>query len=140
MLVIGGVAAGLLVAAALVFGWEQLVPWALGALAAEYVASFYIRGGGSEEAAPLYGAGLLLLGELVAWSASLRTRMREERPVLLLRLGTLAAAVVASAGLGTVLLGLAASDAGGGLGWTLVGTAGAVAAVALVVRLARSPA
>jgi hypothetical protein len=138
VLVIGGVLATLFVCAALVLGWEQLVPWALGVLGTEYAISLFIRGGGSEDAAPLYGAGLLLLGELVAWSLALRTRMREEPPVLLLRLGTIVAAVAGSAALGTILLGLAASDAGGGLAWTTVGTAAAIAAVALVVRAVRA--
>jgi hypothetical protein len=138
VLVLGGVLATLFVCAALVFGWEQLVPWALGVLGAEYASSLFIRGGGSEDAAPLYGAGLLLLGELVAWSLALRTRMREEPPALLLRLGTIVAAVLGSAALGTILLGLAASEAGGGLAWTAVGTTAAVAAVALVVRAART--
>ena len=138
MLVIGGVVATLFVCAALVLGWEQLVPWSLGVLGAEYAISLFIRGGGSEDAAPLYGAGLLLLGELVAWSLAVRTRMREEPAVLLLRLGTIVAAVAGSTALGTILLGLATLDSGGGLAWTTVGTAAAVVAVALVVRAVRA--
>lgn len=122
--------------AALVLGWEQLLPWALGALGAEYAVSLFVGGGGAD-AAPLVGAGLLLLGELVAWSISLRTRMREEPPVLLLRLWTLVLAVVASLAVGAMLVALASTDVGGGLAWTVVGTAAAVGAVLLVTRAAR---
>jgi hypothetical protein len=132
-----GIVSGLLVGAALVFGWEQLVPWALGLLGTEYAGGLFARGGGTDDAAPLYAAGLLLLGELVAWSAALRTRMTEEPPVLLLRLAAVCGAAAASVGVGGLLLGLSAADVGGGLGWAVVGTASAVGVVALVVRAAR---
>jgi hypothetical protein len=137
VLAAGGIVSGVLVGAALVFGWEQLVPWALGVLAAEYAGGLFARGGGTDDAAPLYAAGLLLLGELIAWSISLRTRLAEERPVLLLRLGTLGGAAAVAIGVGTLLLGLTAADVGGGLPWAVVGTAAAVAVVSLVVRGAR---
>jgi hypothetical protein len=136
VIVLGGILAGLMVACALLLGWEALVPWALGVLGAEYTGSLYVRGGASADAAPLYAAGLLLLGELVALSLAHRTRLSEERPVLLLRLGTVAGAVVGSAAVAAALLSLGTAQTGSGLGWTLAGTAAAIAAVGLVVRAA----
>lgn len=137
VLAVAGAAGAVAAAAALVFGWEQLVPWALGILGAEYAVSLFVRGGGTANSAPLVGAGLLLLGELLAWSLSLRTRMHEEPPVLLLRLAAIGAAVTASVAVGTLLVALAATDVGGSAGWTALGTAAAVGAVALVTRAAR---
>ncbi len=133
----GGIVAGLFVGCALLFRWEQLIPWALGVLGAEYAGSLFVRGGGTEDAAPLYAVGLLLLGELVAWSISLRTRMKEEAPVLGLRLGATAVAVAGSAAIGALLLALRSVTVGGGLIWIAVGTAAAVGTVALVARAAR---
>jgi hypothetical protein len=138
LVVFAGVVAALLVAGALLLGWEGLVPWALGVLGAQYTASLYLRGGSTENAAPLYAAGLLLLGELIALSLAHRTHLREERPVLLLRLGTIAGAVVGSAAVATALLALGEAHTGGGLAWTLAGTTAAVAAVWLVVLAARA--
>jgi hypothetical protein len=136
-LAVVGAAGAVLTLAALVSGWEQLVPWALGVLGGGYAVSLFVRGGGTADGAPLVGAGLLLLGELVAWSISLRTPMREERPVLLLRLGAIVVAVAASLAVGTMLLALAATNVGGDLAWTAVGTAAAIGAVALATRAAR---
>jgi hypothetical protein len=56
--------------------------------------------------------------------------------VLLLRLGTVAGAVVGSAAVAAALLSLGTAQTGSGLGWTLAGTAAAIAAVGLVVRAA----
>lgn len=129
---------GVLALAALVLGWELLLPWALGVLGAEYAISLFVAGGGRADAAPLVGAGLVLLGELVSWSLALRTRMRTERPVFLLHVWTLVLAVVASLAAGAMLVALAASDVGGGLAWTGIGTAAAVGAVLLVTRASSS--
>jgi hypothetical protein len=132
------VVASALVLAALVLGWEQLLPWALAVLGAEYAASLFIRGGAGTDSAPLAGAALLLLGELVGWSISLRTRMREEPPVLVLRLWTIVLAVVASLAIGAMLVALAATRVGGGLAWTTIGTAAAVCAVYLATAAPRA--
>jgi hypothetical protein len=131
--------AAALMLATLVLGWEQLLPWALAVLGAEYAASLFIRGGAGTDTAPLVGAGLLLLGELAGWSISLRTRMREEPPVLVLRLWTIALAVAASLAIGAMLVALSATRVGGGLAWTTIGTAAAVGAVYLATA-ARSAA
>jgi hypothetical protein len=136
-LAVGGVVAGALFAATLVTGWEELLPWALGILGAEFAGSLYVHGGATSGAAPLFGAGLLLLGELCAWSLSLRTRIHEELPVLAVRLGSIAAAALASAVVGVMLVALATENTRGGVGWTVIGTAAAVGAVVLVVRAVR---
>jgi hypothetical protein len=136
-LLLGGALGGVLFATTLVTATEELLPWALGVLGAEYAGSLYVPGGATAGAAPLYGAGVLLLSEVTAWSLSLRTRMREEPPVLLLRLTAVAVATAASALLGLLLVALATANTGGGVGWTAVGTAAAVGAVALVVRAVR---
>ena len=136
MLLAGGIVAGLFVGAALLLGWEQLLPWALGVLGSEYAGSLFIRGGTAGDVAPLYGAALLLLGELVAWSISLRTRMKEEPPVLVLRLGALAAATTGSVVVGGLLLWFSTARVGGGLVWAALGTVAAVGTIALVARAA----
>jgi hypothetical protein len=138
LLVVGGVVAGLIVAITLLFEWETLAPWALGVLGAEYTGSLYVHGGASGNATPVYAAGLLLLGELIALSLAHQARLHEERPVLLLRLATIGLAVVGSAAVAAALLSLGTAQTGSGVGWTLAGTAAAVACVALVVRAVRS--
>jgi hypothetical protein len=137
-LLVGAILASASFGVTLVLGWEELLPWTIGVLGALYTGSLYAPGGASVGAAPLYGAGLLLLGELTAWSLSLRTRMREEPAVLLLRLATIAGAVVGSAVVGVALVALATANSGGGVAWTLLGTAAVMAAVGLVVRAARA--
>jgi hypothetical protein len=127
-----------LVLVTLVLAWEQLLAWALAVLGGEYAASLFVHGGPGTDSVPLVGAGLLLLGELVAWSISLRTRMREEPPVLLLRLWTVVLAVAASLAVGAMLVALAATDVGGGLTWTTIGTAAAVGAVYLATAAPRA--
>jgi hypothetical protein len=129
--------AGAMLALVLLRGWDELLPWALLLLGAEYAAQLVVRGGGVDGAAALVGAALLLLGELASWSLDLRTRVREEARSF--RLRGLTVAAVTTAGLAAGALALAATDldAGSGLPWAAVGAAAAVAVVAMIARLTR---
>jgi hypothetical protein len=137
-LALGGGLGATLVAAVVVARWEELLPWGLGVLGAQFAGSLYVPGGASAGAAPLYAAGLLLVGELTAWSLASRTRLREERPVVLVRLAFVGGAAVVAALAGVVLVALASEPTRGGFAWVLVGTAAAVGAIALVVRAVRA--
>jgi hypothetical protein len=132
-----GILAGGMLAAVLVRGWDELLPWTLLLLGAEYAAPFVVRGGAVDGTAALVGAALLLLGELASWSLDLRTRVREEPASLRLRGLTIAA--VTAAGLAVAALALAATDldTGSGLSWAAVGAASAVLVVAMIARLTR---
>jgi hypothetical protein len=128
---------GLLLLLVLVQRWDELLPWSLLLVAGAYAVAIAARGGEVDEAAPLVGAGLLLCAELATWSLDERLRIGAERSVVLSRAGALAALVLASAAAAALVIGLAAAPVGGGLGWTVLGAAAAVAVVALAVRLAR---
>ena len=114
------------------------MPWGLLVLGAQFAGSLYVPGGATAGSAPLYATGLLLVGELTAWSLSSRTRMREESSVVLRRFAFVGGSAIVSAAIGVVLVALATQSSNGGLGWTIVGTAATVGAVALVVRAART--
>jgi hypothetical protein len=132
-----GIMAGVMLAAVLVRGWDELLPWTLLLLGAEYAAPLVVRGGAVDGVAALVGAALLLLGELASWSLDLRTRVREEAPSF--RLRGLTVAAVTAGGLVAGALALAATDldTGSGLPWAVVGAAAAVAVVAMIARLTR---
>jgi hypothetical protein len=131
----GVAAAG--VAAAVVVRFQGLIPWAIAVAGVGYVA------GREHQAlvdgwAPVVGAALLLAAELAGWSIEHDARIRQERALLLTRIGTLAALVAASALVAFVLVGAAAVSASAGLLLTGVGVAAAVSSVAVVLRLLRT--
>jgi hypothetical protein len=121
----------------LVRGARELLSWSLGVLAGAYAVSIGIHSGSVDEAVPLVAVGLLLCGELAAWSLDERVRIAAEPGVLARR--AVAIAVLAGAGLiaAAAVVAIAAAPAGEGLAWTGIGAAAAVGAVGIVVAVAR---
>ena len=133
---IGGIGTLLLVSA-LVWRWEEVLPWALVVLAIAYAVAIAAHGAEIDEAAPLIGAGLLLASELATWSLDERWSIAAERAVVLSRATAIALLGLAGGTVSAVVIAVAAAPVGGGLGWTVLGAAAAVLIVALTVRLAR---
>jgi hypothetical protein len=133
---VGGIGALLLVLV-LVRRWDELLPWAIVVLAVSYTVAIEAHGAAIDEAAPLVGAGLLLCGELAAWSIDERFTIAAERAVVASRAVAVGLLTLAGLAVSAVVLSLAAAPVGGGLGWTFLGTAAAVLVVALAVHLAR---
>jgi hypothetical protein len=133
---IGGMGALLLVSA-LVWHWEDVLPWALVVLAIAYAVAIAAHGAEIDEAAPLVGAGLLLSSELATWSLDERWLIAAERAVVLSRATAIALLVLAGGAVSAIVIALAAAPVGGGLGWTVLGAGAAVLVVALTVRLGR---
>ena len=133
---IGGLGAVLLVAL-LVRANADLIPWPLACLGTAYTVALVVAGRGVDDAAPLVAVELLLCGELAAWSIDERLRIPEERAVVRARTLALGALALGSLAVAALVVALAASPAGGGLAWTALGAASAVAVVALAVGLAR---
>lgn len=135
---------GLLGAAGVVFvllgvalGRAGLVAPGLVLVLAGYAASVVARDSAAlDPAAPLVGGTLLVVAELAYWSVELRGKEPEDRVVVVRRLATLAALVAGAIGLGAAVLAGTALPLGGGLVWNVVGVAAAVAALALIARLA----
>ena len=106
-------------------------------LAAEYAAALAARGAADvDAAAPLVGAGLLVVAELAYWSLELRGPGYEESRVVARRLGALAALAFLSIVLGAFVVVLTAAPLGGGLAWDAVGVAAAGGTLAIVAWLA----
>jgi hypothetical protein len=133
---LGGTGALLLVLL-LVRARPELVPWPPALLGVGYAVELAIRGSRVDEAAPLVAVGLLLCGELAAWSIDERFPVAVEQAVLRARALALGTLAFGSLVLAALVVALAAAPAGSGLAWTVVGAASAVAVVALAVRLAR---
>jgi hypothetical protein len=115
----------------------DVLPWALVLAGVAYAVPLFVRGSGVDEGAPLFAAGLLLCGELAAWSFDERWAMKTERAVTLARAGAVALLVLAGLAASALVLALAAAPVGGGLAWTVLGAAAAVAVVGLAARLSR---
>jgi hypothetical protein len=132
-----GLVAFALLLVSLVAAWPGGIPWTLGLLGGEYATALALRGDGTvDAAAPLYGAGLLVLAELAYWSADLRGLGREETRVVLLRLAALAVLAFLSVLLGAFIVVVTAAPLGGGLLWDALGVVAAAATLAIVARLA----
>ena len=122
---------------ALVGRWQELLPWAIALLGAQYAAALLLRDGGVDGLAPLFAAGLLVTAELAYWAVE---QGPADRSVVLARIGALAALAVATAGAGAALLAASEGSAEGGRFLQLLGLAAAAAAVGAVTWLAwRSP-
>jgi hypothetical protein len=132
-----GAAGGVLLGRALVRGHAEAAPWAALCGGAAYAVAVLFHGSRVDGGAPLVAAGLLLCAELAAWSVAERHRMSLERAVVLGRVSALAALGLGGLVAAALVVGLAAAPTGAGLGWTLIGAAAAVMAVAVVTRLAR---
>jgi len=132
----GGAAAAMLVLlVALVQRWPSAAPWSVAILAGSYLAG---RTGHTrvDGWAAVVGVLLLLAAELASWSVEADRRIVAERPLVVRRaltlLGLCGVALVAN----FLLLASSAVAAPSGALLATVGTAAAVAAVALVVRFA----
>jgi hypothetical protein len=113
-----------------------IVPWAVAFAAGDYVLT---RTGGDvvDGWAAVAGAALLLAAELALWSATDDPRLHVERPVVVRRIVTIAALVLAGLLVGFLLLGAAAITASSGVVVAAAGVAAAVTSIAFVLRLLR---
>jgi hypothetical protein len=132
-----GVFGAVLLAFVLVRRVDDLLPWALGMLGVAYTISLYVHGSAVDDAAPLVAAGLLLCGELAAWSLDERHAIAAERDVVLQRGLALGALVLAGLAAAAAVIAFAASSAGDGLAWTALGSVAAVLVVGVAAQLVR---
>jgi hypothetical protein len=140
VLVVGIGAIGVvLLAFVLVRKLDDLLPWAVIPLGIAYTVSLLLHGSGVDGGAPLVAAGLLLCAELAAWSIDEQFAIPAERAVVVARASALAALVLGSLVVATLVVALSLAPASG-LAWTVLGAAAAVGVVGLAVRLARPPA
>lgn len=102
-----------------------------------YAIALVVRGSGLDDAAPLVAVGLLLCSELAAWSADERFAIPAERAVVAARAAALGGLAFASLAVAALVVALAGTSAGGGLAWTVLGSASAVGVVGIAVALAR---
>jgi len=115
----------------------DLLVWPLGLLGVGYAVAIAVRGSGLDEGAPFVAAGLLLCGELAAWSMDERFGIRADRAVVVARAVGVGALVFAGLAVAALVVALSATSAGGGLAWTVLGSIAAVGVVALGVAVAR---
>jgi hypothetical protein len=132
-----GGAGALLLVLLLLRARAELVPWPPALLGVAYAVELVIRGAGVDEAAPLVAVGLLLCGELAAWSIDERLPIAAERAVVQARAVALGALAFGSLAVAALVVALAAAPVGSGLAWTIVGAGSAVGVVGLAVRLAQ---
>jgi hypothetical protein len=131
----GGLALGLLLLA-IVGRWPSLVPWAVLAAGTGYLAGR--QGKGVVDGwASVIGVLLLIAAELALWSIDHNARVRSERSLTVRRIVTLVGLAAAALLVNFMLLATAAVSASSGLILAAAGVAAAVAAVSMVLRLAR---
>jgi hypothetical protein len=131
-------ALGVLVAAAsLLLAWEDLAAFAVLLLAGEYVGGLYARRARLDRWSLLEAIALLALAELCAWSIQLRVKVAHERAVVVARIGSLAALLVGSVAAAALVLATAGLPRARGIEWAAIGTAAAVAVLAVIARLSR---
>jgi hypothetical protein len=133
-----GAIGAVLLAFVLVRRRADLLPWAVVPLGIAYTVSLVIHGSGVDGGAPLVAVGLLLCAELAAWSIDEQFAIPAERAVVLARASALAALVLGSLVVATLVVALSLAPASG-LAWTVLGAAAAVGVVGLAVRLAHPP-
>jgi len=129
----------LLLAGALVFGWMPALTWALAFGGGAYAATITVNSGALDAGVPLVAAGLLLCGELAAWSLDERARIPTEGAVVRRRGAAVTLLAVGGLAAAAGVVAVAAAPAGSGLAWTAVGAAAAVGAVGLAAALVRRP-
>jgi len=115
----------------------DVVLWPVLLLGVAYAITLFAGGSGVDEGAPLVGAGLLLSTELAAWSFDEGRPIKAERAVIVARASAVLLLVLAGLAASAIVLALAAAPVGGGLGWTVLGSAAAVVVVGLAARLGR---
>jgi len=133
---LGGLGALFLVVL-LVRARAELVAGPPALLGVAYGVELVVRGPRVDGAAPLVAVGLLLCGELAAWSADERLHIAAERAVIQARALALGSLALGSLVVAALVIALAAAPAGSGLAWTVVGAGSAVAVVGIAVGLAR---
>jgi hypothetical protein len=124
--------AGLLVLSCALLGWVPGIAWSVALLAVDYGLALVGRSG-TDPAAPLEAAGLVLMAELAAWSLECRTRAEDGPAVLSWRLRRLVVLEAVALGAGAVVLAAANLPAHGG---TSLGAIGVASAVAVLVPAA----
>jgi len=126
-----------LLAAAIVARWPLLVPWGVLSAGAAYLVG---REGKAvvDGWAAVIGVLLLVAAELAGWSIEHDARIRAERSLTLRRVATLVALTAVALLVNFLLLGMAAVAASSGVLLAAGGVCAAVAAVAIVLRLART--
>jgi hypothetical protein len=129
-LALGGLAAGLALRRA------GPVPWAVLLAAAGYVLGRHDRSA-VDGRAVVVGVLLLAAAELAYWSIGEHPRIRSERPVVARRLALLGALLACAFVVDVLLLAVSSLAVPRGAVLAAAGTAAAVAAVALVLRLGR---
>jgi hypothetical protein len=108
-------------------------------LGGEYAATLELAGRSRADGrAPVVAAALVLVHELVAWSCELEPAIPHERGLLGRRAARVALLGVGAPAIAAVVLILAAAPLDAGLTGDALGVAAAVAALALLARLARS--
>lgn len=133
---IGGL--GLLVLAyALVRCQEAAIAPALAIQGLAYTLALLVHGRAVDQGSPIAAAALLLGGELAAWSIAERNAISAERSVWMSRAIGVAGITLGGFAIATLVVALSAAPAGGGLGWTVLGAAATVAAIALATVFAR---
>jgi hypothetical protein len=129
----------LVLVVALVLRAPALVPWAVIVAAAGYLAG-RVGHDTVDGWAAVVGVLLLLAAELATWSVDVDARIRSERALLVRRTLTLAGLCAAALLVNFLLLATSSLSATPGVLLAVLGTTAAVAAVAVVLRLARGSA
>jgi hypothetical protein len=132
----GAAAGALLLVVALLFDQRGLGA-ALWLAGATYVEFLVVVHHGIDGSAPLVAVLLLLAGELTAWSADARGRLRVESRLIWRRAGAVGALAIAGIAVATAAVALSAVPPAHGLAWTLVGAAAAIGAAGAGIVLAR---
>jgi hypothetical protein len=131
---IGVIAVGTL-AAGLGLRRAQLIVWALVLLGADYAVWLELGTHALDQRAPIVAAGLLLTAELAFDSLEPEIGSLASTAVLA-RAIALSVVILASVGIGAVVLAASSVPLSGGIALTGVGVAAAVCALALIARLA----
>jgi hypothetical protein len=111
--------------------------WAVAALGAEYAAFVFGRET-VDVRAPIMGAGLLVVTELIDWSLRARTSVRNETGSSARMVADLGALWLGSLALGSLIVALG-NVGRGNLGLTVLGVVASGATLGLVLILARRP-
>lgn len=137
LIALGAVLGIALLAVGLV-GLSSAIPWGLAFIGAEYAAWFALRGGGIDTRAPVYGAGLIVVGELAYWARDRRSVAAPDPELEVRRFVALLITAVAAIAAGAAVLGVSSLSLGGGVAVEALGVACAVTLLMLVAKLVRA--
>ena len=116
--------------------WTPAVPMAVVLVGGGWAAALLLEGEGVDGAAPLVAAGLFVAAELAYWATAGRA-VAVDVGLVRRQAATVAGIAGASVCLGTLLLLVGGASVRGGLPLEALGVAAAIAALAVVARLAR---